>query len=269
MRAWIGNAAHEQQSVLIRPKPGPVKLCLPLLVAAFGAIPEKKHGSAFASTVSPSAHVPSAGAHDQSLDQGSGSRNSKELAHLDEASRLHPAGLYAPSQSKLESAGERYDELIAMQVSKITQSIYTPPQVRTFGRPRQAGTIFIRNSERRLFYFIDNHFAIEFPVGIGRGRLAKTGRTKITDKRRDPVWVPTKNQRRVYRGLPAFMPAGPDNPLGSRALNLTIPNYRIHGTNQEWSVGLAASDGCFRMYNRDIEFLFDLVSIGTQVVIER
>jgi lipoprotein-anchoring transpeptidase ErfK/SrfK len=141
--------------------------------------------------------------------------------------------------------------------------------VRTIDRRHEPNLILIQVAKRRLMYFLEPQLALEFPIGVARPNIQRYGTTRITEKRRDPTWVPTPTQRRIYRGLPGSVRPGPSNPLGTRALNLTIPNYRIHGTNDDSYIGMARSDGCFRMYNSDVEFLFDIVSVGTKVVIER
>jgi lipoprotein-anchoring transpeptidase ErfK/SrfK len=130
--------------------------------------------------------------------------------------------------------------------------------------------IVIFTSQHRLLYLVDDKTAVAFPIGAARRNLQRLGNTRITTKRRDPTWVPTALQHQVYRNLPGAVPPGsPDNPLGTRALNLGIPNIRIHGTNEDEFIGQNFSDGCFRMYNKDIEVLFELVSVGTEVVILR
>ena len=95
--------------------------------------------------------------------------------------------------------------------------------------------------------------------------LTKRGLTKVTQKIVDPVWRPTKEMRIRDPQLPEFMPAGPDNPLGSHALYLGWPSYRIHGTSDTRKIGRQSSSGCIGLYNEQIKELFDLVQIGTQV----
>ena len=60
----------------------------------------------------------------------------------------------------------------------------------------------------------------------------------------------------------------PGGPFGTRWLGLSKPHIGIHGTNNPVSIGKAVSNGCIRMYNKDVEELSSLVSIGTSVIID-
>lgn len=71
--------------------------------------------------------------------------------------------------------------------------------------------------------------------------------------------------RKRQPGLPAFMPGGPKNPLGARALYLGSTLYRIHGSNEPWTIGKAVSSGCIRMRNEDVIDLYGRVGVGTSV----
>ncbi len=105
-----------------------------------------------------------------------------------------------------------------------------------------------------------------FPTSVPlTEELTKRGSTQITQKIIDPVWRPTKAMRKRDPQLPEFMGAGPDNPLGSHALYLGWPSYRIHGTSDTRKIGRQSSSGCIGLYNEQIEQLFDWVQIGTQV----
>ena len=95
--------------------------------------------------------------------------------------------------------------------------------------------------------------------------LTKRGTTSVVQKIVGPVWRPTKAMRKRDPQLPEFMPAGPDNPLGSHALYLAWPSYRIHGTSDTRKIGRQSSSGCIGLYNQQIEELFNFVRIGTQV----
>jgi lipoprotein-anchoring transpeptidase ErfK/SrfK len=67
--------------------------------------------------------------------------------------------------------------------------------------------------------------------------------------------------------LPRFMPGGVENPLGARALYLGSTLYRIHGTNEAWTIGQNVSSGCIRMRNPDVIDLYERVKVGTKVVV--
>jgi lipoprotein-anchoring transpeptidase ErfK/SrfK len=74
-------------------------------------------------------------------------------------------------------------------------------------------------------------------------------------------------ERAKGRHLPVHMAGGPENPLGARALYLGSTLYRIHGTNQPWTIGGAVSSGCIRMRNEDVVELYERVDVGTKVVV--
>jgi len=69
--------------------------------------------------------------------------------------------------------------------------------------------------------------------------------------------------------LPKVVPPGPDNPLGSHALRLSLGTILIHGTNRPYAVGRRASHGCIRLYPEDIPKLFQSVPNGVRVTIAR
>ena len=97
--------------------------------------------------------------------------------------------------------------------------------------------------------------------------FTRRGRTSIVEKRPNPTWIPTPNMRRRDPSLPAIVHPGPDNPLGTRAMNLGWTYYRIHGIDNPEKIGRRASNGCFGLYNHHVEELYDWVRIGTQVVV--
>ncbi len=135
--------------------------------------------------------------------------------------------------------------------------------------PKAARSGIVLNlPELRLFYFADDGTVMTFPVSIGReGWETPMGMTRVTRKRKDPVWTPPKSIREENPELPDHVPAGKDNPLGAYALDLQWPGYAIHGTNRPYSVGKRASHGCIRLYPRDIEALFNAVKVGEQVMV--
>jgi lipoprotein-anchoring transpeptidase ErfK/SrfK len=68
--------------------------------------------------------------------------------------------------------------------------------------------------------------------------------------------------------LPAYMEGGPANPLGARAMYIGSTLYRIHGSNEPWTIGQAVSSGCIRMVNEDVTHLYEMVQVGTRVVVQ-
>jgi lipoprotein-anchoring transpeptidase ErfK/SrfK len=134
------------------------------------------------------------------------------------------------------------------------------------------GTIIVRTGERHLYYVLPGGRAIQYGVGVGRDGFTWSGTDKITRKAKWPDWRPPavmiKREARRGKYLPEYMPGGPDNPLGARALYIGTTEYRIHGTSQPWSIGLAVSSGCIRMLNQEVIDLYERAAVGTQVVVE-
>jgi lipoprotein-anchoring transpeptidase ErfK/SrfK len=104
--------------------------------------------------------------------------------------------------------------------------------------------------------------------------LALRGDAYIGRKAEWPSWTPTLNMQHReerYRKLAGGLPGGLNNPLGARALYLyrggNDIHFRIHGTNQPNSIGLAVSSGCIRMLNHDVIDLYDRASVGARVVV--
>lgn len=95
--------------------------------------------------------------------------------------------------------------------------------------------------------------------------LTRRGYSEIVRKRVDPDWTPTQSMRERDPSLPAYMPPGPDNPLGTHAMYLTWPAYLIHGTHDTRKIGRRSSSGCIGLFNEHIAELFELTPIGAQV----
>jgi len=133
-----------------------------------------------------------------------------------------------------------------------------------------AGTVVVRQHERRLYYVLGDGRAIRYPVGVGRAGKQWAGTTRIDGKYVKPAWSPPKEVKRDKPSLPDVIPGGsPRNPMGAAALTLAGGEYAIHGTNVPGSVGGFVSYGCIRMFNKDVVDLYDRVSVGTTVVVTR
>lgn len=131
--------------------------------------------------------------------------------------------------------------------------------------------IVVNVAEMRLYYYPPGGNTVEvLPIGIGQaGReTPRNWVTAVERKQVGPTWSPTPNTRRAYaaegKTLPAFVPAGPDNPMGLYAIYIGRL-YAIHGTNSNFGIGLRVSQGCIRLRNNDIKYLFDHVPVGTRV----
>jgi L,D-transpeptidase ErfK/SrfK len=132
--------------------------------------------------------------------------------------------------------------------------------------------IVINVSEMRLYYFLQKgtNLVTTFPIGVGdEGKETPVGEFRIIQKIVNPSWTVPKSIREEKPELPPVVPAGPDNPLGTHALRLSVPSVLIHGTNRPWAVGRRATHGCLRLYPEDIPRLFLLVNKGEKVTIVR
>ncbi|MGP9821950.1 L,D-transpeptidase, partial [Salinarimonas sp. NSM] len=129
------------------------------------------------------------------------------------------------------------------------------------------GTIVIDTRNKFLYLVQEGGTALRYGVGVGREGFSWRGTERITRKAEWPDWRPPAAMRRRQPELPAFMPGGPSNPLGARALYLGDTLYRIHGTNEPGSIGRAMSSGCIRMMNDDVVDLYQRVRVGTLVVV--
>jgi lipoprotein-anchoring transpeptidase ErfK/SrfK len=89
----------------------------------------------------------------------------------------------------------------------------------------------------------------------------------VTMKREWPDWRPPATMLKRRPDLPRYMAGGPANPLGARALYLGSSLYRIHGTNEPWTIGEAVSSGCIRMMNDDVVDLYERTRVGTRVLV--
>lgn len=140
--------------------------------------------------------------------------------------------------------------------------------------PNEPGRVVVDPRNRFVYLVEPGNRATRYGAGVGREGFAWNGGATIRDKRPWPTWTPPAAMvARDPNARPwaAGMPGGPENPLGARALYLYQGDrdtlYRIHGTNQPWTIGTAASSGCIRMLNHDIVDLYNRVPVGTRVTV--
>jgi hypothetical protein len=126
-------------------------------------------------------------------------------------------------------------------------------------------TIVVDLSALKLQLYDGLRLSKTYPVAAGQPQYpTPPGEWTVIDKAENPTWVnPAPDGWGA--GLPASIPGGPSNPLGTRAIYLDAPGIRIHGTSSSSSIGTYASHGCVRMYMSDVEELYELVDVGATV----
>ncbi|MBZ9934718.1 L,D-transpeptidase [Mesorhizobium sp. BR1-1-16] len=141
------------------------------------------------------------------------------------------------------------------------------PAVIAYSGPERPGTIIIDTNARYLYLVEPGGQARRYGVGVGKPGFEWAGEHRITRKAEWPGWTPPPEMRKRRPGLPVHMEGGPNNPLGARAMYLGSTLYRIHGSNEPWSIGKAVSSGCIRMRNEDVTDLYERVGVGTRVIV--
>jgi len=129
------------------------------------------------------------------------------------------------------------------------------------------GTIVVDTPRFFLYLVEPGGKAMRYGIGVGREGFTWAGTERISRMKEWPDWVPPKEMLARQPGLPQFMAGGPNNPLGARALYLGSTLYRIHGSNEPWTIGKNVSSGCIRMRNADVIDLYSRVTVGTKVVV--
>ncbi|KGD86171.1 L,D-transpeptidase [Rhizobium sp. YS-1r] len=173
----------------------------------------------------------------------------------------------------------RHAERPASDVTLVAQRKELPEKYKRrvvrFSTTERPGTIIVDTNNKFLYYIEGPNRATRYGIGVGRDGFGWSGVVNVGRKAEWPSWTPPAEmrarERRAGRILPAVQEGGIDNPLGARALYLykggrdTI--FRIHGTNQPWTIGLNMSSGCIRMMNKDVEHLYARADIGTRVIV--
>jgi lipoprotein-anchoring transpeptidase ErfK/SrfK len=181
------------------------------------------------------------------------------------------AGAFTTAASQIERPAS-YVTLVA-QPREVPEK-YKRRMVR-FSTSEKPGTIIVDTDNKFLYYIEGPNRATRYGIGVGREGFGWSGIVNVGRKEEWPSWRPPAEMRareaRNGRILPVVQEGGIDNPLGARALYLykggrdTI--FRIHGTNQPWTIGLNMSSGCIRMMNKDVEHLYARAGIGSKVVV--
>jgi lipoprotein-anchoring transpeptidase ErfK/SrfK len=141
------------------------------------------------------------------------------------------------------------------------------PAVVPYPSSEKPGTMVIDTIGKHLYLIMGNNQALRYGVGVGRPGFEWAGVHHVTRMAEWPDWTPPPEMLKRKPGLPRHMDGGPDNPLGARALYLGSTLYRIHGSNEPWTIGTAVSSGCIRMRNEDVSDLYQRVSVGAKVIV--
>jgi lipoprotein-anchoring transpeptidase ErfK/SrfK len=130
-----------------------------------------------------------------------------------------------------------------------------------------AGTIVVDTPNKFLFLVQGDGKALRYGIGVGRPGFTWSGVKTISAKKEWPAWTPPPEMLVRRPDLPRHMEGGPTNPLGARAMYLGSSLYRIHGSNEPWTIGTNVSSGCIRMRNEDVIDLYGRVNVGAKVVV--
>jgi lipoprotein-anchoring transpeptidase ErfK/SrfK len=133
--------------------------------------------------------------------------------------------------------------------------------------PEKPGTVIINTPERLLYLVEPDGKALRYGIGVGRPGFTWAGVKSVTMKKEWPDWRPPDEMLQRRPDLPHYMAGGPENPLGARALYLGDTLYRIHGSNEPWTIGTQVSSGCIRMRNEDVIDLYGRVPVGAKVIV--
>ncbi|MDD5746118.1 MAG: L,D-transpeptidase family protein [Candidatus Omnitrophica bacterium] len=145
---------------------------------------------------------------------------------------------------------------LIMKSNDLTQTLIKPGMKLKIIKSKFS--IVVSKPQNKLTLLADNAVVKEYPVGLGADNSTPVGKFKITNRIMNPVWYKTG----------AVVPAGSaDNILGTRWLGLSEPGYGIHGTTDMSPISEQKTQGCVRMVNDDVDELFLIVPVGTEVTI--
>jgi lipoprotein-anchoring transpeptidase ErfK/SrfK len=178
----------------------------------------------------------------------------KQKAEQSEAERAERRKSYGPVvYPKFMQGGDRPDIKPA-----------TPPIV-YFDQAEEPGSIIVDTQGHKLYYVLPDKKAYAYPISVGRDGFTWSGTERISRIADWPSWTPPPEMHKRLPGLPITVTGGLRNPQGARALYLGNTIYRIHGTNNDRTVGRANSSGCFRLMNEHVVHLAGIAKVGTKV----
>lgn len=177
-----------------------------------------------------------------------------------------PRPLYAPQPQAMQPEQAMPEQ----DASEAAHPAFDPKfekQLVDYHGKEAAGTIVIDTSSKFLYLVQADGRALRYGVGVGKPGFLWAGVKTITAKKEWPDWTPPAEMLKRRPDLPRHMEGGPQNPLGARAMYLGSSLYRIHGSNEPWTIGTNVSSGCIRMRNQDVIDLYGRVRVGAKVVV--
>ncbi len=139
------------------------------------------------------------------------------------------------------------------------------PPIVYFDQGEDVGSIIIDTQGRKLYYVLPGKRAYQYPISVGRDGFTWSGTERISRIAAWPSWTPPAEMHKRQPGPPMTVTGGLKNPQGARALYLGNTIYRIHGTNNDRTVGRANSSGCFRLTNEHVVHLASIAKVGAKV----
>jgi lipoprotein-anchoring transpeptidase ErfK/SrfK len=139
------------------------------------------------------------------------------------------------------------------------------PPIVYFDQNEEPGSIIIDTQGRKLYFVLPGKKAYQYPISVGRDGFTWSGTERISRIAAWPAWTPPPEMHKRQPGLPITVSGGLKNPLGARAIYLGSTIYRIHGTNNDRTVGRANSSGCFRLTNEHVVHLASIAKVGAKV----
>ena len=173
---------------------------------------------------------------------------------------------YAPQPMPPQQAYPQAEQAYGDPAQRPFDPKYEKQEVEYDGK-ESAGTIVIDTPNKFLFLVKGGGRALRYGIGVGRPGFTWAGVKTISAKREWPDWTPPAEMIARRPDLPRHMEGGPENPLGARAMYLGSTLYRIHGSNEPWTIGTNVSSGCIRMRNEDVIDLYGRVNVGTRVIV--
>ena len=177
-------------------------------------------------------------------------------------------GLFS-SAPRFSLFGDRFQPRLGTRTERNRVSLDRKYQRQTvsYRSGEAAGTIIVDTGDKFLYLVLGNGKALRYGIGTARDGFEWSGTHRVTRMAEWPGWTPPAAMKKRQPNLPDYMPGGPNNPLGARALYLGSTLYRIHGTNEPWTIGGDVSSGCIRMVNDDVIDLYERVQIGAKVIV--